>query len=199
MLKICLENLKEMMEARWTPSGWMQEPAGNKQTESPEMATAKRRCKRIRETKSLYLAIERANMSLSVVKKHQKNLGIEEQIVAMYSKGMTVRDIQDHLNRIYGVDVSPTLISNITNKLMPMIKEWQNRPLESIYAAVFLDAIHYKVRQEGAIVNKAAYMVIGIDLEGRKDVLGMWIGEHETSKFWLVVLNELRNRGVRII
>jgi putative transposase len=135
-----------------------------------------------------------------IVKKHQKNLtGIEEQIIALYSKGVTVRDIQDHLNRMYGVEVSPTLISNVTNKLMPIIKEWQNRPLEKIYAAVFLDAIHYKVRQEGAIVNKAAYMVIGIDLDGRKDVLGMWIGEHETSKFWLVVLNELRNRGVQDI
>lgn len=135
-----------------------------------------------------------------IVKKHQKNLsGIEEQVIALYSKGMTVRDIQDHLNQMYGVEVSPTLISNVTNKLMPMIKEWQNRPLEKIYAAVFLDAIHYKVRQEGAIVNKAAYMVIGIDLDGRKDVLGMWIGEHETSKFWLVVLNELRNRGVQDI
>jgi putative transposase len=135
-----------------------------------------------------------------IVKKHQKNLtGIEEQIIALYSKGMTVRDIQDHLNRMYGVEVSPTLISNVTNKLMLMIKEWQNRPLEQIYAAVFLDAIHYKVRQEGAIVNKASYMVIGIDLDGRKDVLGMWIGEHETSKFWLVVLNELKNRDVQDI
>ena len=135
-----------------------------------------------------------------IVRKHQKNLsGIEEQVIALYSKGMTVRDIQDHLNQMYGVEVSPTLISNVTNKLMPMIKEWQNRPLERTYAVVFLDAIHFKVRQEGAIVNKAAYMAIGIDLDGRKDVLGMWIGEHETSKFWLVVLNELRNRGVHDI
>lgn len=135
-----------------------------------------------------------------IVKKHQKNLtGIEDQIIAMYSKGMTVRDIQDHLNQLYGVDISPTLISNVTNKLMPIIKEWQNRPLEKTYAVVFMDAIHYKVRQEGAIVNKAAYMVIGIDMDGRKDVLGIWIGEHETAKFWLVVLNELRNRGVQDI
>ena len=135
-----------------------------------------------------------------IVKKHQKNLtGIEEQIIALYSKGMTVRDVQDHLNQLYGITVSPTLISNVINKLMPLIKEWQSRPLEKIYAVVFLDAIHYKVRQEGAIVNKASYMVIGIDLDGRKDVLGMWIGEHETSKFWLVVLNELRNRGVQAI
>ena len=135
-----------------------------------------------------------------IVRKHQKNLsGIEDQIIAMYSKGMTVRDIQDHLNQLYGIEISPTLISNVTNKLMPIIKEWQNRPLEKIYAIVFMDAIHYKVRQEGAIVNKAAYMVIGIDMDGRKDVLGMWIGEHETAKFWLVVLNELRNRGIQDI
>ncbi|WP_182188230.1 IS256 family transposase [Pectinatus frisingensis] len=133
-----------------------------------------------------------------IVRKHQKNLtGIEEQIIALYSKGMTVRDVQDHLNQLYGITVSPTLISNVTNKLMPLIKEWQSRSLEKTYAVVFLDAIHYKVRQEGAIVNKASYMVIGIDLDGRKDVLGMWIGEHETSKFWLVVLNELKNRGVQ--
>ena len=135
-----------------------------------------------------------------IVKKHQKNLtGLEEQVIALYSKGMTTRDIQDHLNQLYGVDISPTLISNVTAKLMPLIKEWQNRPLESLYATVFLDAIHYKVRQEGAIVNKAAYMVIGIGMDGQKDVLGIWIGEHETSKFWLSVLNELKNRGVQDI
>ena len=135
-----------------------------------------------------------------IVKKHQKNLsGLEEQIIAMYSKGMTTRDIQDHLDQMYGVDVSPALISNVTAKLMPLIKEWQNRPLESIYTVVFLDAIHYKVRQEGTVVNKAAYMVIGIDIDGKKDVLGIWIGEHESSKFWLTVLNELRNRGVQDI
>jgi transposase-like protein len=135
-----------------------------------------------------------------IVKKHQKNLtGLEEQVIALYGKGMTTRDIQDHLNQMYGVEISPALVSNVTAKLMPLIKEWQNRPLESLYATVFLDAIHYKVRQEGAIVNKAAYMVIGIDMDGRKDVLGIWIGEHETSKFWLSVLNELRNRGVQDI
>jgi putative transposase len=91
------------------------------------------------------------------------------------------------------------LISNITNKVMPLIKEWQNRPLQSVYAVVFLDAIHFKVKQEGQIVNKAAYMSIGIDLDGNKDVLGIWIGENESAKFWLSVLNEMRNRGVQDI
>lgn len=135
-----------------------------------------------------------------VVKKHQSNVtGIEDQIIALYAKGVSTREIQDHLQNMYGIEVSPTLISNVTNKIVPMIKEWQNRPLQSIYAVVFLDAIHFKVKQDGAIVNKAAYMVIGIDLDGNKDVLGMWIGENESAKFWLSVLNELKNRGVQDI
>lgn len=135
-----------------------------------------------------------------ILKKHQKEFsGIEEQILALYAKGVSVRDIQEHLNRIYGIDVSPTLISNVTNRIMPVIKEWQSRPLQKVYAVVFLDAIHYKVKQEGHIVNKAVYMVVGIDMDGCKDVLGMYVGEHETSKFWLTVLNELKNRGVEDI
>src|SRR5690606_39231533 len=117
----------------------------------------------------------------------------------LYAKGVSTRDIQGHLEQLYGVEVSPTLISNIINKIMPTIKEWQSRPLMRTYAVVFLDAIHYKVKQDGMIVNKAAYMVIGIDMDGHKDVLGIWIGENETAKFWLVVLNELKNRGVEDI
>jgi len=135
-----------------------------------------------------------------VVKKHQKNVtGIEDQIMALYAKGVSTRDIQDHLNQLYGIDVSPTLISNVTGKIMPLIKEWQSRPLQQIYAIMFLDAIHFKVKQDGQIINKAAYMAIGVDLDGHKDVLGIWIGEHESAKFWLSVLNELRNRGVQDI
>lgn len=135
-----------------------------------------------------------------IVKKHQKNItGIEDQILALYAKGVSTREIQDHLQNLYGIEVSAALISNITNKIVPLIKEWQNRPLQNTYAIVFLDAIHFKVKQDGQIVNKAAYMVIGVDLDGNKDVLGMWIGENESAKFWLSVLNELRNRGVQDI
>ena len=119
--------------------------------------------------------------------------------MALYAKGVSIREIQDYLNQLYGVEVSPTLISNVTGKILPMIKEWKNRPLQRIYAIVFLDAIHLKVREDGLIQNKAAYMAIGVDLDGNKDVLGMWIGENERSKFWLSVLNELRNRGVQDI
>lgn len=196
------ETLQEMMEAELdTTLGYVKNKDADKATENRRNGHSKKTV--VSEFGESEVNIPRdrnGEHEPLIVKKHQKNLtGIEEQIIALYSKGMTVRDIQDHLNQMYGVEVSPTLISNVTNKLMPIIKEWQNRPLERIYAAVFLDAIHYKVRQEGAIVNKAAYMVIGIDMDGRKDVLGMWIGEHETSKFWLVVLNELRNRGVQDI
>lgn len=135
-----------------------------------------------------------------VVKKHQKSVaGIEDQILMLYAKGVTTRDIQDHLQRLYGIEASPALISNVTNKIMPIIKEWQNRPLHSVYAVVFMDAIHFNVKQDGMITKKAAYMAIGIDLDGKKDVLGIWIGEHESAKFWLSVLNELKNRGVQDI
>jgi putative transposase len=96
-----------------------------------------------------------------VVKKHQSNVtGIEDQIIAMYAKGVSTRDIQDHLEQLYGIDVSPTMISNVTNKIVPLIKEWQSRPLQGVYAVLFLDAIHFKVKQDGHIVNKAANMVI---------------------------------------
>jgi transposase-like protein len=132
-----------------------------------------------------------------IVRKRQKNVaGIEEQILALYAKGVSTREIQDHLHQIYGIDVSPTLISNVTDKVLPQIQEWQSRPLASVYALLFLDAIHYKVRHEGRIVSKAAYMVIGVDLEGMKEVLGIWIGESESAKFWLSVLSEMKNRGV---
>ena len=117
----------------------------------------------------------------------------------MYAKGMTVRDIQDHLMNLYRIDVSPTMISNITDKIIPIINEWQRRPLDPIYIHVVMDAIHYKVRQDGKVINKAVYIVIGVDLDGFKEILGMWVGENETSKFWLKVLSDLKNRGVKDI
>lgn len=136
----------------------------------------------------------------TIVPKHQTTMvGIEDQVVALYARGMSTRDIQAQLADLYGVDVSPAWVSIITDKLLPLITEWQHRPLAACYPVVFLDAIHYKVRQDGRVVNKAAYMVVGIDLEGYKDVLGMWIGEHESAKFWLTVLTELQGRGLQDI
>ena len=137
-----------------------------------------------------------------IVKKYERTIGpIEEKIISMYAKGMTTRDIQTHLTELYGLDVSPTLISNITDKIVHLATEWQNRPLETLYPIVFFDAIHYKVKDEISrrIVSKAAYTCLAVTLEGKKDLLGLWIGEAEGANFWLGVLTELRNRGVQDI
>jgi len=131
--------------------------------------------------------------------KTQLDNSIETRILGMYAKGMSTRDISDHINEIYGCGVSEGLVSQITDKILPIIRDWQGRPLESIYAVMFLDAIHYNVRQDGRIVKKAVYIALGLDLDGRRDVLGMWVGENESAKYWLGVLNELQNRGVKDI
>ena len=136
-----------------------------------------------------------------LLKKNQTSISqdIEEKILSMYAKGMTTSDIEEHIRDIYGIEVSDTTVSRITDKILPIAREWQQRPLEAIYAVVFMDAIHYHVRSEGRIIKKAVYIAIGINLDGRKDVLGMWVGENESAKFWATVLNGLKNRGVEDI
>ena len=136
-----------------------------------------------------------------VVKKYQNTLtqDMEEKIISMYAKGMTTGDIESHLRELYGIDVSDSTISRITDKVLPIVKEWQERPLEEVYAVVYLDAIHFHVRNDGRIVKKAVYIALGIDMDGRRDVLGMYVGENESAKFWLSILNGLKNRGVRDI
>lgn len=136
-----------------------------------------------------------------LVKKHQTSLSgdIEEKILSMYAKGMTTRDIEGHIREIYGLSVSDSTVSRVTDKILPVVREWQNRPLEEVYAVVFMDAIHFHVRSEGTIVKKAVYIAIGMQTDGIRDVLGMWIGENESAKFWLSILNGLKNRGVQDI
>jgi len=135
-----------------------------------------------------------------IVKKYDRTLGpIEDKIISMYAKGMTTRDIQTHIEEIYGLQVSPTLVSNITEKIVSIATAWQTRPLEAVYPIMFFDAIHYKVRDESKVVSKAAYTCLGIDINGQKDLLGLWIGESEGANFWLSVITELRNRGVEDI
>ena len=124
---------------------------------------------------------------------------IEEKILSMYAKGMTTSDIEAHIKDIYGLECSDTTISRITDKILPVVREWQSRPLEEIYAVVFMDAIHFHVRSEGQIIKKAVYIAIGINMDGMKEVLGMWVGENESAKFWLSVMNSLKNRGVEDI
>lgn len=196
------ETLQEMLEAELeTELGYAKHDVKNKQTNNSRNGHSKKSI--VSEYGEVEIEVPRDRLGEfepTVVKKHQTQVtGIEDQIISMYAKGMSTRDIQDHLNQLYGIDVSPTLISNVTAKIMPLIKEWQHRPLQNVYSVVFMDAIHFKVKQDGQIINKAAYMVVGIDLEGYKDVLGIWIGENESAKFWLSVLTDLRNRGVQDI
>ncbi|MEG6521779.1 IS256 family transposase [Desulfotomaculum sp. 1211_IL3151] len=140
------------------------------------------------------------NFDPQIIKKYETTSNeLEEQIIAMYAKGMSTRDIEDHMRDIYGIEVSATMVSKVTDKIMPLVAEWQARPLDKVYPIVFLDAIHFKVRKENRIVNKAAYSVLGVNIAGQKEVLGIWIGEHESASFWLGVCNDLRNRGVEDI
>ena len=132
-----------------------------------------------------------------IIGKYNRNAdGMEEKILALYSCGMSQRDIAEQIKELYDVEISPELVTKISEKIMPEVTAWQNRPLEAVYPFIFMAAIHYKVREDHRYVTKAAYVVLGITMDGRKDILGVWIGEHESSKFWLNVLNDLKSRGV---
>lgn len=136
--------------------------------------------------------------SPQLVKKHQTSISneIEEKIIALYGLGMSYKDIAAHLQEMYGLDVSTGTLSAVTDKIIQTVKEWQARPLESIYPIVWLDAIHYKIRENGKVANKAVYTILGVNLEGKKEVLGLYISENEGANFWLQVLTDLSNRGV---
>lgn len=132
------------------------------------------------------------------VKKYQKDVSdIEGKVISMYAKGMTTRDISDHLNDIYGIEASAEMISKITDRILPEARAWQTRPLDSTYIVMFMDAIHYHVKEDNIVVKKAVYIAIGIRTDGTKDVLGMYIGGNESAKYWLGVLNDLKNRGMQ--
>lgn len=141
-----------------------------------------------------------AEFEPQIIKKHQKRFdGFDDKVISMYSRGMTTREIQAHLEEIYGVEVSPSLISEVTNAVMEDVRAWQTRPLDAVYPIVYLDAIVAKVRSEGKVINKAIYLAIGVNLKGTKEVLGMWASENEGARFWLSVVTELKNRGVKDI
>jgi|SRR6185437_14456312 len=133
-----------------------------------------------------------------IVGKHQRRFtGFDDKILSMYARGMSTREIQGHLEEIYKVEVSASLISEVTDAVLEEVKAWQNRPLESLYPVLFLDALIVKMRHEGRVENRAVYVAIGIDLQGQKDVLGLWTSANEGAKFWLQVLTDLKNRGVK--
>jgi putative transposase len=140
------------------------------------------------------------NFEPVLIGKHERRFtGFDDKIVAMYARGMTVREIQAHLAELYAVEVSPSLISEVTDAVMAEVQEWQARPLESLYPVVFFDALRVKMRDEGVVRNKAVYLALGVDRDGRRDVLGLWIEQTEGAKFWMKVVSDLRNRGVEDI
>src|SRR3989338_72324 len=141
------------------------------------------------------------NFEPVTVKKHdrQVNPSIDDRIISMYAKGMSTRDINSQMREIYGIDVSAEMVSRITDKVIPLAKEWQNRPLQSVYPLIFLDGMVFDVRQDGQLTKKTAYIVYGINLEGMKEILGIWLGEAESSKFWMNVVRDLQTRGVKDI
>lgn len=136
-----------------------------------------------------------------IVKKHERRVNptLDDMIISMYAKGMSTRDIDFHMNKIYGVRISAEMVTRITDKVLPLAKEWQNRPLQPMYPIVYLDGMVFKVQQDGQVTKKTSYIIYGITVEGKKDVLGIWIGESESAKFWMKTLTDLKNRGVQDI
>ena len=157
----------------------------------------------ITDSGKLGIAVPRDRLSTfepQLIAKYRRRLpGFDEKIISMYARGMTVREIRGHLDEIYGVDVSPELISAVTDDILDEVAEWQNRPLESLYPLVFFDALRVKIRDEGMVRNKAVYVALGVRLDGQKEILGLWIEQTEGAKFWLRVMNELKNRGIEDI
>jgi len=135
-----------------------------------------------------------------LISKHQTRwTGFDDKIISLYSRGMTVRELQQHLGEMYGTDISSTLISSVTDAVIDEARQWQSRPLDAVYPVVYLDCIHVKVRDSGTVRNKAIYLAIGINMHGEKEVLGLWIAQTEGVKFWLSVVAELNNRGLQYI
>ena len=175
---------------------WPEPPPGQyAQREKPKNSS-----RRLRRTGVGDAARPPSTFDPKIVAKGQTRwTGFDDKIISMYARGMTTREIQGHLEEIYGIEVSPTLISNVTDAVIEEVKLWQGRPLEELYPIVYLDALMVKVRDEGHIQNKAIYVVLGVNLEGQKEVLGLWVAQTEGAKFWLQVLTELQNRGVKDI
>lgn len=164
-------------------------------------ASGTRSVKRVlTESGRIALEVPRDRLSTfdpQLIAKYQRRFpGFDEKIISMYARGMSTREIQGHLRELYGIDVSPDLVSAVTDAVLEEVTEWQNRPLEALYALIFFDAIRIKVRAEGTVRNKAVYVALGVRADGTKEILGLWIEQSEGAKFWLRVMNELKTRGV---
>lgn len=196
------ETIQEVLEGELESElGYSKYDYKNKQTDNSRNGYSKKTVQSSQGEMELRIPRDRnGEFEPELVKKHQMDISsIEDKILFMYSQGTSTRDIEKTMREMYGIEVDDTKVSRITDKILPLMREWQERPLQSIYAMLILDAIHYKVREDGTVVKKAAYIAIGTDLEGKKDVLGIWLGATESSKYWLSVLNGLKNRGVEDI
>jgi putative transposase len=192
--------LQETLEAEMdTQLGYGKYDTSEKQTDNSRNGYSKKTIKSQLGPVELNVPRDRnGNFDPKIISKYQRNVtGIEDKVMALYAAGMTTRDISEQIKNLYDVDISADMVSNITNRIIPVVTEWQTRPLEKTYSFVFMDAIHYKVREDKQIVVKAAYVVLGVNMDGEKEVLGIWVGANESSKFWLSVLNDLKNRGIQ--
>ena len=203
MLKDLLgETLQDMLESEMDEHlGYSKYDYRNKETEDSRNGYSAKTVTSSRGPIELDIPRDRnGEFEPQIVKKHQTDIStIEDQVLSMYAKGMTTRDISKHLQDVYGVDASAEMISHMTDRILPIAREWQNRPLERKYAIVYMDAVHFNVREDNRTVKKAVYVAIGIRVTGQKEVLGMWIGGNESAKYWLGVLNEIKNRGTEDI
>jgi len=194
--------IEEMLEAeRDAHLGYSRYDTSNKETDNSRNGYSKKTIHSIHGDMELDIPRDRqGEFEPELIKKYDKDISqIEDRILSMYARGMTVRDIQSHLEEICGASISAQTISNITDRILPMIEEWRNRPLKEVYSISYIDGQRYKVRSDGKVKDKTVYGVMGIDLEGNKDMLGLWISETENSRYWLQVLTELKNRGVKDI
>jgi putative transposase len=196
------EVLQEMLEVEMDVSlGYTRDEASNKKTDNSRNGYSKKTVRS--ELGAIELEIPRDRKGVfepKIVPKYKRDVSeIEEKVISLYARGMSTRDIHDQIKDLYGVEVSADLVSKMTERIMPEIREWQNRALEPVYPFIFMDAIHYKIRDDGRVQNRAAYVIMGVNIEGKKDILGIWIGDNESSKFWLGVLNELKTRGVETV
>jgi transposase-like protein len=194
--------LEEMLEAeRDEYLGYLRYDSSNKKTENSRNGYSPKTVRSSQGEIKLDIPRDRdGEFEPELIRKYQRDIsGIEDRIISMYARGMTVRDIQSHLEDIYGASISAQTISNMTDRILPKVEEWRSRPLKEIYSIVYIDGQRYKVRSDGQVKDKTVYGVLGIDLEGRKELLGLWISETENVKYWLKVLTDLRNRGVKDI
>jgi len=192
--------MQELLEAELDASlGYVKNQKGDADTDNKRNGYSQKNVKSQYGDIQLDIPRDRnAEFEPQIIPKYQRDIsGIEEKVISLYSRGMSTRDIHDQIQDLYGIEMSAEMVSKITDKILPEVKEWQSRPLEPVYPFVFMDAIHYKIREDGRILNRAAYVVLGVTLEGNKDILSISIGANESSKFWLGILNDLKNRGVQ--